>query len=262
MAARRGRLLSAAADARSWSPSEAAAPVAEPESVMPAVVVQALLAPRRWRRHRPRLILHPLTLGIVAGVAAAFAIALILPTLGAKTTPPPKLQAPVAEAVAQPVVPAPKPARAVVPAKPTDRLVIPALGVNAPLISVGLVDGALGTPKTLWQVARYTGAAAPGSAGTAIIVGHSGAPNQIGVFEHLSRLKPGATITYNYLNGPSYTFKVATSAAYPVSDTTAQMLFANTTAPSLNLVSCYGHWDAKTQTYDQRWIVTATLVTG
>ena len=247
--ARRERLLTYAADGRTPTPSLPIAQTATPQ-IQPS---------KRWRWRQPRVLIHPFTLGIAAGVVAVFAIASIVPHLGAKTNVP---IVPAAHA-ASVTMPAPtaKPTAAII-AKPADRLQIAALGVNAPVMTVGLLNGALDTPKTLWQVARYKASVAAGDNGTTIVVGHSGAPGQVGVFEHLSRLKTGDIITYKYVDGRMVTYRVLTSAAYPNSPAGATVLFANTATPSLNLVSCYGHWDAGSQTYAQRWIVTAALVSS
>lgn len=200
--------------------------------------------------------MHPVTMGILAGLAAAFTIAVLQPRHNARLASPPPATPAVQAAAATPT-PTPPPAT---PApRPADRIVIPALGVNAPIMQLGLVAGALDTPKTLWQVGHYNASASPGSPGTAILVGHSGAPGQVGVFEHLDRLKIGDHLTYRYLDGRTFTYAVATSAAYPVNTATAALLYKNTPAPTLNLVSCYGDWDAATKEYDERWIVTATL---
>jgi sortase (surface protein transpeptidase) len=143
----------------------------------------------------------------------------------------------------------------VVAPAPTARIEIPSIDVNAPLTPVGLVNGALGTARTLWQVGEYTGGVVPGQPGLAILVGHSGAPGQWGVFENLSELKVGQTLKVVTASGASTSFVVTSSAAYPANATGANALFGPASGSVLRLVSCYGHWNASTQEYDQRWIV-------
>jgi sortase (surface protein transpeptidase) len=144
---------------------------------------------------------------------------------------------------------------------PTNRLTISALGINAPIINVGVdSSGNLDTPKTLYQVARYNAGANYGQNGTVIIDGHSGSPSQLGIFKHLSSLPVGAFIGVNLVNGHSYTYQVTSSAVYDLSHATAVKLFTQTATPTMNIISCIGTWDPKTDQFSQRWIVTAKLV--
>ena len=208
----------------------------------------------RWGRH---LGIHLVSLGLLSGLLATIIIN-FLPPREAVASPILPSQALATDKV---TAPASGPAeRAAIPAKPTDRLYIPSLGVNASVMTLGLIGGALDVPKTLWQVGWYRGSVKPGDNGTAIFDGHSGAPGQYGVLEHLSQLKVGQTIIYSYVDGRTLTFRVTSSRAYPETQASAETLFAKTATPSLNVISCYGHWNPKTEDYAQRWIVTAQLV--
>ena len=132
---------------------------------------------------------------------------------------------------------------------PTNRLQIPVLGVNAPIINIGLTkDGSV-----------YTGGPQPGQNGTAIIDGHSGSPVQHGVLEHINRLKAGDEISIVEISGKKTKFTVTSSQAYPAVSSTAKILFDRTAGPTMNMISCYGNWDEKTQEFDQRWIVKSAL---
>jgi sortase (surface protein transpeptidase) len=112
----------------------------------------------------------------------------------------------------------------------------------------------------LYQVGVYAGGPWPGQPGTAVVDGHSGAPDQVGVLEHLNRVKVGDMVTMVNVSGQKTLFKVTTSKAYPATAATAGVLFAKTTTATMNIISCYGNWDAKSQTYDQRWLLTTELV--
>ena len=160
------------------------------------------------------------------------------------------------------VSPSPTPVATEAPsAAPTNRLQIPTIGVNAPIINIGVTkDGSLDAPKTLYQVGVYTGGPWPGMAGTSILDGHSGSPTQHGVLEHISRLKVGDQVSVVAISGKQTHFTVTSSQAYPAIASTANVLFAKTVSPTLNMISCYGNWNDKTQEFDQRWIVKANLV--
>jgi LPXTG-site transpeptidase (sortase) family protein len=215
------------------------------------------LEPHQKPSPRPhsKTFLHPVSLGLLGGLLSILIIGLVIPFLPAKVVSPVTQKTSstsVSPTTAQPVSVNP----AAKPALPSDRVTINRIGTNAPVIAVGLTSsGAMGTPKTLWQVGRYDKGAVVGASGTAVLVGHSGAPGQVGVFEHIDRIKVGDIVTYTRIDGTTISFRAISTEAYPVNDQTAQFLVAPTAKSSLNLISCYGKWDASTQEYDQRWIV-------
>jgi len=222
--------------------------------IVPTNAKRTRTSRRRWGR---RLGIHLISLGLLSGLLATMIINFVPPRQAAAS---PAILSP-AQAGDKVTAPASAPAaRAAIPARPTDRLLIPSLGVNGSVMTLGLVGGALDVPKTLWQVGWYRGSVKPGDNGTAIFDGHSGAPGQYGVLEHLSRLKVGQTLTYSYVDGRTLTFRVTSSRAYPETQASAETLFAKTVTPSLNVISCYGHWNPKSEDYDQRWIITSELV--
>jgi hypothetical protein len=206
--------------------------------------------------------LHYVSLGLLAGMAAIIGIVL-LPDKPAQNIVAPAAHAQGTAAtpvLAKPSAQTPLAKAVTAPAKPTDRLIISGINLDASVTQVGLTkEGALDAPKTLWQVAHYSKSPQPGDKGTSIIDGHSGEPGQYGVLESLGNVKVGQTVVYKYVNGHSVTFKVTSSAAYPEVQATAERLFKPTSGPSLNIISCYGNWNSKTQDYDRRWIVTAVM---
>jgi LPXTG-site transpeptidase (sortase) family protein len=204
--------------------------------------------------------LHPVSSGILGGLLAAVIIGVVLPSLPAQAVSPLAQAAPAPASSQSPTAPVVL-SKVHAPAKPTDHLIINRLGTNASVSSIGLTkDGAIDTPKTLWQVGHYDKSAVVGATGTAVIVGHSGAPGQVGVFEHINRVQVGDIITYTRVDGTSVSYRVTSSTAYPVNDDTARLLVAPTSYASLNLISCYGNWDQAAFKYDQRWIVKSELV--
>lgn len=209
---------------------------------------------------RSIFLLHPTSLGILGGLLGVIIIGVVVPALPARAVATPSQPVPASTPVAS-AAPTTSPAKATAIVHPTDRLTINRLGTNAPIIQVGLTKaGAIDTPKTLWQVGHYSNSAVVGANSTAVLVGHSGAPGQVGVFEHINRIQVGDIITYTRADGTAISFKAVSSHAYPVNDASARTLVAGTPEPSLNLISCYGHWDQTTEEYDQRWIVKAQLV--
>lgn len=207
-----------------------------------------------------RLLLHPVSLGLLGGLVAVLTIGLVIPNLPAKVVSP--VTQKTSNLTTSPITAKPSNvASEAKPATPTDRVTINRIGTNAPIVAVGLTSaGAMDTPKTLWQVGRYDKGAVVGANGTAVLVGHSGAPGQVGVFEHIDRIQVGDIVTYTRVDGTTISFRATSSQAYPVNDDTARLLVAATTKSSLNLISCFGKWNASTKEYDQRWIVKAQRI--
>ncbi|MEO7618006.1 MAG: class F sortase [Candidatus Saccharibacteria bacterium] len=248
-------------------PSAATAPAVaavevEPKPISHIKILGSSLLAKLLPAKKPEGIsyLHPVSSGILGGLLAVIIIGVVLPSLPAQAVSPVGQVAPALAPSQTPTAPAIV-AKAKAPVKPTDHLLINRIGINASVSSIGLTkEGAIDTPKTLWQVGHYDKSAAVGATGTAVIVGHSGAPGQVGVFEHINRVQVGDIISYTRIDGTSVSYRVTSSAAYPVNDDTARLLVAPTSYASLNLISCYGNWDQAAFKYDQRWIVKSQLV--
>ncbi|MFZ2804061.1 MAG: class F sortase [Patescibacteria group bacterium] len=142
------------------------------------------------------------------------------------------------------------------------RLIIPRIHVNAPIDDVGLTaDGSMGIPKLPLNAAWYALGPKPGEAGNAVIDGHLdwwyGAK---GVFEYLSSLKPGDLITVQDSQGATTTFVVRTSRAYGQKDNDTAVFQSSDGKSHLNLITCDGVWDRKSQMYSKRLVVFADKV--
>jgi sortase (surface protein transpeptidase) len=129
---------------------------------------------------------------------------------------------------------------------PTARLLIPAIGVNAPIESVGVQpNGAMDTPKqSPWSdVGLYTGGPRPGDRGSAVIAGHldrlGGNP---AVFWLLRELHIGDEVQFVDAHGKILLFHVTRIEAYPVQEAPVQVVFGDRTGRFLNLTTCAGDW--------------------
>jgi Sortase domain len=142
--------------------------------------------------------------------------------------------------------------------EPGWRLVIPRIGVDAPIVPVG-VDraGAMAVPPSLDSVGWFNRGPSPGQPGSAVIDGHYGA-SQPAVFRALRLLRPGDEIQVVWPNGRIDSFQVATKETVPL-DAHPAGLFTRTGAARLSLITCSGPWIDSSRTYSDRLIVTATL---
>jgi len=142
---------------------------------------------------------------------------------------------------------------------------IPKLGIhNVKIIQVGLTkDGAVGAPVTATSTAWYNGSAKPGDAkGAMFIDGHvMGEANGSAVLTALKTLIAGDTITITRGDDKAFTFEVVKKATIAVDaiDMAEMLRSVDTTKLGLNLMTCGGTYDKKTQSFDHRTEVFAVL---
>lgn len=155
------------------------------------------------------------------------------------------------------------------PANPgVNRLYIPSLGVDAPLVSVGVKGGKLQVPP-VHQVGRYRGtSSADGSAGSTIIAGHVSWNGVKGALHQLADITPHATvITTDDVGTPTY-WSVTGLTSLAKTDLSvdaqgADTPFPSTGPPRLVLVTCGGvlDFDGTHYTYSDNVLATASPIT-
>lgn len=145
------------------------------------------------------------------------------------------------------------------------RLKIPAINVNSVIEYVGLDSkGAMDVPKNRDDVAWFNLGSRPGNDGSAVISGHYGWQNNEGsAFDNLHKLRKGDKIYVEDENGEIILFVVRESRRYnpetKVNDN-ADIFGSADGKPHLNLITCEGVWDEKTQQYAQRLVVFADKI--
>jgi hypothetical protein len=142
------------------------------------------------------------------------------------------------------------------------RISIPALGVRAPVVSVGkTADGSIAAPaldrpdQTGWYRLGVT----PGERGTAVIVGHVDSADRPAVFAKLGTLGRGKTIDVNREDRRIATFRVDAVERAPKTAFPADKVFGSTNRARLVLVTCGGAWVGGDVGYADNVIVYATL---
>lgn len=140
------------------------------------------------------------------------------------------------------------------------RIRVPAIGVDAPLVRLGLTsDGALAVPARAMTAGWYTGSPVPGVVGPAVIAGHvhwSGIP---AVFAHLADLTRGDRIVVSRSDGSVVTFTVDRVATYPKTRFPTALVYGSLDVPGLRLITC-GGFDPVSRTYEANVIAFATRV--
>jgi len=160
---------------------------------------------------------------------------------------------------------APTPAP-VAPVNNGTRLIVEALGIDAPVITLGLDANAIPeVPLTGYEVAWYNFSAAPGTSSNAVFSGHvtwgGGKP---AVFYYLPQLSPGSTIKVVTADGIVLTYEVFKNVL--VSETDVWVM-APTSEPIITLITCGGTWVPDSSErfggdYTGRTVVQARLVSG
>ena len=142
-------------------------------------------------------------------------------------------------------------------------LTIPLIGVQTPLITLGLTSsGALQVPS-LSQVSIagwYTGSPRPGAIGSAIIVGHINGYGKSGVFDRLDELHSGDKVYVKRADGTLVEFSVTKVQTYLKDHFPTQAVYGPTPDPELRLITCGGTLDTATDHYLSNVVVYATEV--
>lgn len=137
------------------------------------------------------------------------------------------------------------------------RLKIPSINIDAPFEYVGLTtDGAMGVPKSRDNVAWFELGPRPGENGNAVIAGHYGRENRNGsVFDDLHKLRKGDKLYVEDSEGAIITFVVRESRRYDPKADASSVFGSSDGQAHLNLVTCEGVWDERTQQYSKRLVV-------
>ena len=149
-----------------------------------------------------------------------------------------------------------------VDATPPTWISAPELGIDAAVIAMDMgADNLLPVPDHAGVVAWYSYAARLGEGGNAVLAGHVDWNSQLGAFWRLRDAQPGQTITLYGHAGRAYDYRVEWARSYP-EDSVAGLAALRPLGgqPMITLVTCGGRFDARTRTYEDRYVVRAKLV--
>ncbi len=170
-----------------------------------------------------------------------------------------------APAAPVPVAAVPAPLGGVAPAG--WRLLIPEIGVNSPIVDVGLdPDGAMAAPPDPDVLGWYRYGGQPGGAGNALIGGHvdwtdraTGIPRGAAFFR-LRQLNAGSRVTFTD-GATEVVYQVAEKYRFRDNDPAAVRVLQPSNDSRLTLITCGGLFDRTTRSYDQRDVIIALRVT-
>jgi sortase (surface protein transpeptidase) len=136
-------------------------------------------------------------------------------------------------------------------------ITIPAIGVQAPIVGVGLqADGAMQVPEPD-QVGWYKLGPRPGDGGPAVLVGHV-YYRRPAVFYRLRQLRPGDEILIGQRGGTTTRFLVGRLERHPKTALPTKRIWTGAKRPLLRLITCDGSYDRTTGHYRENLIVYAS----
>lgn len=207
-------------------------------------------AQRSARTGHPRRAARVLALA-VAWVCTGCAVA---PT-AVEPAPTVAAPAPVPSATPLPELPA-----ATAIADPT-RVVIPGLGLDEPLIDLGLAaDGAMEVPTDYGEVGWFTGGGRPGGTGPTVIAAHVDSPTGPAVFQRLEDVAVGDVVEVHDADGRVHTYRVTETADYPKAEFPTARVFGATARDELRVITCGGVFDRDAGSYLDNRVVFAARV--
>lgn len=138
------------------------------------------------------------------------------------------------------------------------RVVIPAIGVDAPVVPLGLEPtGALEAPAGVAETGWWADGPEPGEAGPAVVAGHVDSQAGPAVFYRLGELRPGDRVEITRADGSQVAFVVERLAQHPKADFPTEAVYGDTAGPALRLITCGGAFDRSTGHYVDNVIVYA-----
>ena len=167
---------------------------------------------------------------------------------------------------ALPSVPAPSPAAdptaaapsAPSPVTPPVHLQVPAIKVDTPLVPLGLQhDGTVAVPTNFAEAGWYDEGTLPGDPGPAVMLGHVDSYKGPAVFYRLRELHPGDEVVIGRVDGSTVRFAVDAVRQFPKDSFPTDLVYGDTAAPTLRLITCGGSFDRATRNYLDNVVVFA-----
>jgi len=142
---------------------------------------------------------------------------------------------------------------------PIQRLVIPGIGVDAPVITLGIDEsGAMESPDGPWEVAWYDFSVRPGFKGNAVFSGHVDY-HDVGpaVFWDVRDLKKGDEVRVRLADGTLYRYEVTALNSFEADAAPVKEIVGPTPNEVVTLITCGGTFDSSVRQYSHRVVVRA-----
>ena len=144
-----------------------------------------------------------------------------------------------------------------IPADQPKQIIIPTIKVTGYIQKVGVdKSNQIAVPDNIYLAGWYTNSVKPGEPGLSIIDGHVLGRYNDAIFKSLGNLKPGDAFSIIYGDNSEKNFTVKEVKTLPVNDTATYLMQKDPNiAKQLNLITCGGNFDKKSQQYDKRVVV-------
>jgi sortase (surface protein transpeptidase) len=140
------------------------------------------------------------------------------------------------------------------------RVEIPAIGVDAPLVRLGLDrTRSLDVPVRFDVAGWWTGGTRPGERGPAVIAGHVDSKTGPAIFYRLGKLGRGDAITVERRDGSTVRFIVRDVGHYAKTAFPTKQVYGATPRPTLRLITCSGDFDRSTGHYVDNTVIYAEI---
>ena len=135
-------------------------------------------------------------------------------------------------------------------------LTIDAIGVNAQVETIEIVDGVMQDPTGPWVVSWYKETARPGEEGNIVFAGHVDYWD-VGpaVFYNIASLEKDAEVQVSGDDNQTYVYLVDTVTLYDAANAPVGEIVGETEDPAITLITCGGPFDYQTGHYLQRTVV-------
>lgn len=131
------------------------------------------------------------------------------------------------------------------------------IGLEAPVLSVGVDDQNDFDVPQADTVGWYKYSATPGSVGTTVLAAHVDYGGKPGAFFNLEDLTIGEVLEVEMADGSVLDYRVTGSTLYDKTELPAAELFRSDGAPTLQLITCGGTFDTENRSYNGNLVVTA-----
>lgn len=123
-------------------------------------------------------------------------------------------------------------------------------------------DGAIQTPKNIYDAGWYTSSAKPGEVGATFIDGHASGATRQGLMAYVDTLKDGDVIEVEKGNAEKIHYRVVHVETVPLDavDMKKALAVYGDAEKGLNIMTCTGTWIPEKLTYDKRAIVYAQQI--
>lgn len=146
---------------------------------------------------------------------------------------------------------------------PPARVVVPAIGLDEPLIDLGIAsDGAMEAPTDPADTGWFTGGGRPGGRGPTVIAGHVDGRSGPAVFAELTEVDVGDEVVVHGADGGAVTYRVEQVADYDKGEFPTPEVFGATREDTVRLITCSGDFDSVAGSYTQNRVVYGSAVSG